>query len=168
MKSSTHTYTYLVGGCIESFGEQLPTGLQVVQLYCYEWYARKSNPEKIRRVVNQIMSVWNRAHIPVRSVRSIYLKVEKLIMRFKNILNTRTRSTNVQVEKENSFLADCSKLFDVVHEESVVSLSMDSIIFLNDQRNERLQEISNIDPSDTTSEDHGRNRIDVVSFLLEV
>lgn len=156
--SSPKTYYYLVGDCIESFGEQLPTGLQVVKFFCSEWHERKSNQEKIKRVVSEIISVWDKARIPVRSVKRIHMKVEKHISRLKNILNTRTRSSIIQVEKENAFLTDSRILFDVIDEESEASLCVESKKFLSDQRNARLQEISDFNFSDNSSEDDRTNQ----------
>lgn len=131
----------MIGDSISSFGDQLPSGLDVVRLY---FYSNRLHDEKITWVVKSIQGVWDRAEIPTRAESSIRLKVKNLITCIKSILNTRHRSTMFQVDKENNFLAKNGSLFDVVDQVAVRNLGEKKLQFLNDQRNSRIQTISDM------------------------
>lgn len=138
------SYQYLIGECINSFGRQLPTGLDILKLFCYEWKSNKNDAEKITRVVNALMHIWNEAGIPIRTTASIRLKVKNLIKTFKSLLCSRRRSTVLQVSRENDFLIKTSKLFDIVNQSAEKKLCENKKIFLKDQRSDRIQNVSDI------------------------
>lgn len=137
----------MIGDHINSFRDQLPTGLDVIKLYCSEWNSRRSETEKISMVVNSILDVWEHAVIPVRSKSSIRLKIQNIVDRFKSLMRTRLRSTAAQVKKENDFLMKYQCLFDIVDCQSEFKLCETKKSFLKDQRNERVQQISDLNLS---------------------
>lgn len=138
------TYFYLVGDCIHSFEEQLPTALEVIKLYCSEWNTMTCETEKIARVVNSIIEIWNQAGIQIRSVPSIRQKVKILVDNLKSIIKSRRKFDARQLKKENDFLAKSACLFDIVNQKLECKLSSMKKLFLHDQRNVRLERISNM------------------------
>lgn len=100
--------------------------------------------EKITRVVQSIIAIWNQAGIQIRSLPSIRQKVKILVDNFKSIIKSRRKGTALQLNKENNFLVKTTCLFDIVDQRLECHLSPIRKSFLNDQRNGRLQKISNM------------------------
>ncbi|XP_055306872.1 uncharacterized protein LOC129571133 isoform X2 [Sitodiplosis mosellana] len=130
-------YQYLIGDAIETFVEQLPTEMDVVKLFCFEWDDHKSANEKMTRVVNSIKTTWSRAGLPQRSITSIRTKVKNLIATFKSIVSSRTKGTASQGKKENDFLNKSKRLFDIIDQKSEPKLNAIKKAFLSDQRDDR-------------------------------
>lgn len=128
----------------------MPTGLEVIRLYCYEWNSEKSDTEKVSCVVNAIKEIWCRAGLPVSS--GARLKVQRLVTNFKSIVNTRRRSTSVQMKKEKEFISKNSYLFDVIERKSEVKLCAVKALFLSDQRNSRIQKLSDINLNESSDD----------------
>lgn len=144
----------MIGSSIDSFDSQLPTGLDVLKLYCSEWNSTGANSDKITWVVDSIKKIWKEADIPIRDTTSIRLKVKNLVDKFKTILRTRRKSTVAQVKKEDAFIENNRLLFDIANQRSRVELCHVKRMFLNDQKNSRLQRISDMHSC-------GNERIDV-------
>lgn len=122
----------------------MPTGLDVLKLYCSEWDSTQVQSEKITSIVDSIKRIWSLADIPVRETASIRLKVKNLLDKFKSILNTRRKSTVSQVGKEDAFIEKNRSLFDIVNQKAELKLSHDQKAFLDDQRNDRLRNIPDL------------------------
>lgn len=150
----------MIGSSIDSFGDQLPTGLDVVKLYCNEWDSRKAQSEIITWVVESIIAKWNLAGIPVRANSSIRLKVKNLLDSFKSILSTRRRSTEIQVTKETDFLEKNLVLFDIVNTKLETELCGTKKAFLCDQRTVRNQHLSALNLSRDNPESFDGNITD--------
>lgn len=141
------SYFYLIGECIDSFEHRLPTEVEVIKLYCLEWSTMISDADKITRVVNAIVEIWNRTGIKIRTSSSIRQKVKMLISDFKSIIRTRRKGNRLQVDRENKFLIKTTRLFDIAEQKSESQMSSTRKAFLIDQRNERRQCISILEES---------------------
>lgn len=125
---------------------QLPTLRHVLLRYHQILHVSKNVKDSAHTVIQELIEVWNKSGIPTRQPNHC---IEKLIKVHKNWLllkKNKTRASEAQRKRENLFIAELDKLFDIAHSNAINSITIsEDRDFLIDQRDKRKMIITSID-----------------------
>jgi hypothetical protein len=128
---------YLIGHTSHQlFGCKLPSNKEVLRVLFYNLREVKlSVRDSARLVINEVLIFWQKARIPTREVRHCIPKLEALYNEWRNLQKNATRRSDVQLKKENEFIDNFNKLFDIAHSNAmnIINNELDKQ-FLNSQR----------------------------------
>ena len=95
--------------------------------------------ESIKMNILQVLPFWQISRIPTKSELHAREKLEKMFLKWKGLQKHALRRSDTQIRKENEFLIETDKLFDIAHADalSLIKIEEDKD-FLMDQRGKRI------------------------------
>ena len=134
--------------------QRLPTSEQVLKLYFVfrglDKYARSSVQDVSELVSKLIIKYWAMANITTVDIRSVKIKVGKLVGQYEKLVKSKAKQNAAQV-KEGNFVTKISKLFDIASAEAEKEMVKNRLLgikdkeedlkFLEDQRGPRAGSI---------------------------
>ena len=128
-------------------GKKLPTSKQVLKLFFHLHKNEGNNvKESVKMTILQVLPFWQISRIPTKSELHAREKLEKMFLKWKGLQKHALRRSDTQIRKENEFLIETDKLFDIAHADalSLIEIEEDKD-FLMDQRGKRIGYIGSLD-----------------------
>ena len=116
---------WLIGSPTEEIlGAKLPSNRQVLLKFMFEHKERGHTlRESATLTTRSLLTFWEKARIPVRKEWHIIAKVEALHKSWKTLRKSASRRTDVQKEKEESFVNQMEDLFDIAHADALINMT---------------------------------------------
>lgn len=125
---------------------QLPTLRQVLLRYHQILNVTKNVKDSAQVVIQEVIEVWNKSGIPTRQQNHCNEKLIKIHQNWLLLKKNKTRASEAQKKRENSFTADLDKLFDIAHSNALNLIKIaEDRDFLIDQRDERKMIMTSVD-----------------------
>lgn len=132
------TYNYLIGFQIKEFNRhKLPTYRDVINLFMYKHLTlRLTIRHSTTEAIGELEAMWNKIGIPTILKRNSIRKFEKFYDVYKDIKkqNFVNNNSDNQKHKEETFVIQLNKLFDIANNSEVKNLSSDLQLFLEECR----------------------------------
>lgn len=128
---------YLIGDINENFvGRKLPIVREVMSVFFYEHtFLKKTIKDSSKNTITKVKKVWDDAGIPTCGLQYAALKVTKIFKSFKLLQkNCKKKKSIAQKKKEEIFLANLNKLFDISKKNVEELLDDDKKSFFISQR----------------------------------
>lgn len=128
---------YLIGEMKENFaGKKLPTGKEVMSVFFYEHTVlKKVIKESSKNTITKLSEIWYAAEIPTCGLQYAASKVTKMFKSWKSIQkNCKQTMSAAQKIKENIFLENLNKLFDISKKNVEELLDDDKKLFFLSQK----------------------------------
>jgi hypothetical protein len=165
-ETRSKTFVYLIGEPQEKLLDRVvPTCRDVLKVY-FHYHKKNKLPQKeaVKVVVEDLLSVWARARIPVSEKRNVIRKFETLLEKYRKICRNKLRGGTVQLTKETEFSEEINLLFDISHQDAanIITIKEDHD-FLMDQRTNRKYVMGAIDKDLANKEERRKRRDDIVA-----
>ena len=135
--------------------QRLPTSEQVLKLYFVlrglDKYARSPVQDVSELVSKLIIKYWAMANITTVDIRSVKIKVGKLVGQYGKLVKLKAKQNAAQVKERQDFVTKISKLFDIASAEAEKEMVKNRLLgikdkeedlkFLEDQRGPRAGSI---------------------------
>lgn len=116
-------------------GAKLPSNGQALRVLFYNLRKVKLNlRSSAHLVVKEIEVFWDKARIPTRKFQHCVEKLEVLYNEWKVLQKSSKRSSEVQVQKENTFVDKLGDIFDIAHASALEMVNQEDKQFLINQR----------------------------------
>jgi len=111
------SYIHVIGNPLEQFdGRLLLTCREVLQVYFFCHKMEKlSKKDAVSTVIRDVCVIWARARVPTAEERSIILKLNKLLERYRDISRNKGRQSAAQLSRETDFESTINQLIDIAH-----------------------------------------------------
>lgn len=125
---------------------QLPTLRQVLRRF-HEYLKHEKNVRRsVHLVLDELVEVWARAAIPTKHQKHCVDKLELIHKKWLLLNKNKSRSSQSQTDRENLFITELDKLFDIAHIDAINQIRIgEDKKFLIDQRSERKMAMSSLD-----------------------
>ena len=114
---------YLLGQPLESLpAAQLPTGSQVLRRL---YFMGANTKENRKRLVDEVIAIWERFYIPTMLKCNITRKLVALIAKYENVMKSKNRKSNADLVNVTKFEEELSELFDISHQDALKTIKIE-------------------------------------------
>ncbi|KAG0715152.1 hypothetical protein GWK47_012624 [Chionoecetes opilio] len=153
------TELFLLAQPLEALSQiVLPTGDVLRRLFCHG----SNSKDNRKAVIDEVVRVWERAHIPVAPLRSIMKKLETLVGKYEVGKKAKKRQSEGDKVSDALLQGHLASLFDIAApatSSSMIHLKQKDKDFLDDQRGQRKMVMSTVDKESMAKESRKHERL---------